>query len=714
MTATESLVKDRISPTEQSIPSLQKQNENEDSNENIAMNVDDAVFPPFLKQSIPLVDLRQQHYNSQYHYLTLARELKIPMKEEMIPDQIIVANELVVSIQDCLTPKALPKQVRSCTIALPEKHLAYIKNIDGLLSPFHTPIGQQPIGVAMDITKEECESIQIVNQTQLPIVEKPYNFWDPSRHDMWLPSLKTEPWGLKFGEDIERLENIASISEWTVPSKIFLTDACLYNRGYTRAQVIITALALQGFTYEKISYVMSKLETNCSIHRNRIKTCIIRTMQGNLWHQNMSHKEKPKLGFVDSLRLIAEVDLRIAKNHPPQTNEVCLRAKELYEARKNKARMLYNSMSGKVNKEMKTYLESLVPDFNTAWVGKFIKKAGFTLKTGFIIERERGISCTATLLLRWCYQHGALLDNYRDKGYLVYNMDETMVQLTKNKYKFVTLHGSRKASLLSNPAHQHITAVCCFSAAGDRVPLFLILPNSLENLPPDLADFERTGVYFATQKNGWMCHELFREWVKIFIQHINQLRARLPCYKEKNVLLTLDSHSSRACPEALKELQSNNITVLTFPPHCTHVLQPFDVQIGKELKAVFSKIYINLVKEKFTSKKHEETLGLPQYRYCAVSAIIRAYASVINTESAKSAFIHAGLCPFNSGIILQGRDVNFISPLDPEKEMRRKTKKLFITSEVITSDEMISCIEKAQESKKKKSSEKEVHMLFSK
>lgn len=48
--------------------------------------------------------------------------------------------------------------------------------------------------------------------------------------------------------------------------------------------------------------------------------------------------------------------------------------------------------------------------------------------------------------------------------------------------------------------------------------------------------------------------------------------------------LYLVSHNSRENVEALSFLRDNNIVVQTFPPHCTHILQPLYVTIARSFK----------------------------------------------------------------------------------------------------------------------------------
>ena len=65
----------------------------------------------------------------------------------------------------------------------------------------------------------------------------------------------------------------------------------------------------------------------------------------------------------------------------------------------------------------------------------------------------------------------------------------------------------------------HITAMCCLSASGTVVPLFLILQN-LQKIPEELKKL--SGVYFASSLSGWMTHDLFTAWCIHFVTFLSK------------------------------------------------------------------------------------------------------------------------------------------------------------------------------------------------
>ena len=67
-----------------------------------------------------------------------------------------------------------------------------------------------------------------------------------------------------------------------------------------------------------------------------------------------------------------------------------------------------------------------------------------------------------------------------------------------------------------------------------------------------------------------------------FIHHIG-------CSREKPAILFMDNHESHLGVQVLEIARTNGLTILTFPPHTSHRLQPLDVSVYGPLKAYYKK-----------------------------------------------------------------------------------------------------------------------------
>lgn len=95
-----------------------------------------------------------------------------------------------------------------------------------------------------------------------------------------------------------------------------------------------------------------------------------------------------------------------------------------------------------------------------------------------------------------------------------------------------------------------------------------------EGAPPDSI--------FSCNTSGWMTIPDFNDWFDHFLKHTSPS-------SENPVLLLLDGHASHNKNLAfIEKARDNYVTVICFPPHCTHKLQPLDVAFMSPLKTNFS------------------------------------------------------------------------------------------------------------------------------
>lgn len=155
---------------------------------------------------------------------------------------------------------------------------------------------------------------------------------------------------------------------------------------------------------------------------------------------------------------------------------------------------------------------------------------------------------------------------------------------------------------------------------------------------------------------------------------------RKNCNPDEPKLLFLDSHNSRENESALLKLRDNNVKVITFPPHNTHILQPFDVVIARMLKAHIRKYFNKYIKNDINFKKDEII-------YLLILAIEAGWKTSINSVNAITAFSTTGIFPFDSTNPLQSK---YVIDSFGDPEMTELTNgKLRTTSRELTSDEYI-------------------------
>ena len=75
--------------------------------------------------------------------------------------------------------------------------------------------------------------------------------------------------------------------------------------------------------------------------------------------------------------------------------------------------------------------------------------------------------------------------------------------------------------------------------------------------------------------------ELFPRVLAHFIKHIG-------CPKERPALLLMDNNDNHCSLEVVDLARENDLTIVTFPPHCSHRLQSLDVSVYGPLKKHYS------------------------------------------------------------------------------------------------------------------------------
>ncbi|XP_063731553.1 uncharacterized protein LOC134859146 [Eleginops maclovinus] len=169
-----------------------------------------------------------------------------------------------------------------------------------------------------------------------------------------------------------------------------------------------------------------------------------------------------------------------------------------------------------------------------------------------------------------------VIDRYHFEGTDIWNMDETGVTTVQEPENVVAGRGVRQVgAVTSGERGTLVTVACAGNALGNMIPPMFIFPrvhfkdHFIRDGPP--------GCIGAANKSGWMLEEHFLQ----FLQHF-QHHTRASLYSK--VLLILDNHSSHLSVAGINFCRENGIVMLSFPPHCSHKLQPLDRTVYGPLK----------------------------------------------------------------------------------------------------------------------------------
>ena len=131
--------------------------------------------------------------------------------------------------------------------------------------------------------------------------------------------------------------------------------------------------------------------------------------------------------------------------------------------------------------------------------------------------------------------------------------------------------------MLQQGTNQHITVLCCVSAAGATVPPLTIFSKGM----PMYTDGPVNGTY-ASSDSGFVDTNIYFEWfTKNFLRFAPS---------ERPLLLLQDGASAHMSLQLIEKAIEEDVILLCFPPKLTHILQPCDVGIYKTMKAELSKV----------------------------------------------------------------------------------------------------------------------------
>jgi hypothetical protein len=128
--------------------------------------------------------------------------------------------------------------------------------------------------------------------------------------------------------------------------------------------------------------------------------------------------------------------------------------------------------------------------------------------------------------------------------------------------------------------------------------------------------------------------EQFLKFVKHFVSYVKPSR-------ERPVLLLLDSRNSHLSIAALDYCKENGVTVLAFPHHCSHRLQPLDRSVSGPLKS-----YVNRACDAWITNHPGQTMTI----YDLPGIVNMRINSAATPANIKAGFLATGIFPYNRDV----------------------------------------------------------------
>ena len=328
------------------------------------------------------------------------------------------------------------------------------------------------------------------------------------------------------------------------------------------------------------------------------------------------------------------------------------------------------------------------------WIRDFMKRNDMENKESHMLEKARSEGANITTIRDW-FNNVYSEDEFKKyKPVMIGNIDETML-VSKSKLLCVVKRGSRYAICQEDDDTEHVTMLACVTTDGQSVPPYLIFP--LKYLPTTLDNqIKNNQVFIGCQPQGWINQDTFHEYAKVLVTFVENHRKRYGFHATEPFLLFGDSHNSRENPETLKLLKDNNITFMTYPSHCTHVLQPLDIGIFGPFKKFFKIEKRKISKEKITFVG-DQPCHRSRQRVVTVLACLEALHMCCSVRKIEKAFQYAGLFPRDPEQTLKNPRVNQDESII---NISRKRKRISIDGKIIINNSLIKELELQEQDSK--------------
>ncbi|KAJ8333955.1 hypothetical protein SKAU_G00412740 [Synaphobranchus kaupii] len=252
---------------------------------------------------------------------------------------------------------------------------------------------------------------------------------------------------------------------------------------------------------------------------------------------------------------------------------------------------------------------------------------------------SRATSFNPTNVARFFGNLTCLMVRYGFQPEAIWNMDETSTVTVQTPSRIIAAKGKKQVGAMTSAERGTLVNLAmAVNALGNHIPPHFIFPRKkyFNNFVHD----GPRGCIGTANGSGWMQEGDFVKFLHHFKKHSN-------AFKESPQLLLLDSHSSHLSLQGIEFCRENGIVLLSFPPHCSHKLQPLDRSVYGPLKR-----YINSTMDFWLKMHPGRTITI----YNLPSIVATALPAAATPANIMSGFRCTGIWPLDLHIF---KDADF-------------------------------------------------------
>ena len=183
---------------------------------------------------------------------------------------------------------------------------------------------------------------------------------------------------------------------------------------------------------------------------------------------------------------------------------------------------------------------------------------------------------------------------------LVINWDQTGSKLIPVSQWTLAKQGSRQVPVIGKDDKREITVLLAVSASGTLLPPQVIYAGKTQGCHAKIT-FPR-GWHITRSDNHWSTEATMLQYIdEVVVPYFSAAKRELELPEDHVCLAIFDVFVAHRCDSVLQKLNENHIHQVFVPASCTGELQPLDLSVNDEFKALmkdsFSRWYAHEIKE---------------------------------------------------------------------------------------------------------------------